>query len=452
MKWWKTGTEATSMLDVSALDVDGLLSLTRSHDGYAREAAVVEWVRRGDPQAIGPLLVRAGDWVPEVRRAAQLGLGSLMRDEFATQWARALPELAFARRIGRTNLRELLVAIEAFLARNIDALERHAQSPDRAALRWMFTLRLGQTHDEASRLALLKRGLRSDDLPTSQRCLEAVGRLPTPSQRWSMFEVALRSRLPGIRASAMRELLGTADFDTRTMCFDRSAVVRSLALGALSGEGRQEIIDRATQLLQSPASGSGLRVAALHVLSLLEASLALALARGLLASPMVMLRHQAHRLVLRAEKDDGVDAQLLEILVDTSPKVRRLAAEHVRRERTLPDPETLIALGLARRELARDVMAMFGRGSPWDRLLFVLELLNAGDLSDDLAFAVTNELRAWVAAMANCYVGPQARQSERLASLWKERAALLPAGRPKGLLPFGFPEEIEYHLRVFRVV
>jgi len=95
---------------------------------------------------------------------------------------------------------------------------------------------------------------------------------------------------------------------------------------------------------------------------------------------------------------------------------------------------------------------MLGCGSPWDRLLFVLELLEGGAPSGELADGITNELHAWIEAMGNCYVQPQARQRARLASLWMKRAQLLPDERPKGLLPHGFPELTEYHLRAFHVI
>jgi hypothetical protein len=455
MTWWKTRIDAELEANVSALSFDALAELACAYNGFQRQAAVDELARRADPRAIAPLLVRTGDWVSQVSQAAQKGLVTLMRDEFIAQWAHALPELAFAYRIRRSDLRELIAAIEEFLVRNVDALEQHARSPDSAMRRWMFTLRLRQPHADAALVQILRQGLRSNELPTSQLCLQAAEQLREPALRREVLEAALHSRLPRVKTAAMRELLVAADGDAqlfiRTMCFDRSSAVRSLAVGALVA-GRDEVADRAKEILSSSARDARRQVAALHVLSLLKDPQALVLARALVASPVVALRRLARWLVLSETEGNAVGAELLEILVDASPRVRRLAVEHVRRGAPLPNLDALMRLGLERRELARDVLAMLGCGSPWDRLLFVFELLEAGTLSGDLADGITNELHAWIKVMGNCYVQPQARQSARLASLWMKRAQLLPDERPKGLLPHGFPELTEYHLRAFHVI
>ncbi|RST51758.1 HEAT repeat domain-containing protein [Variovorax sp. MHTC-1] len=455
MKWWKTRVEAVPDADCSMLELDALMELARSFNGYQREAAVVELARRADPRAIAPLLVCTGDWVQQVSDAARQGLAVFMRDEFIEHWAHALPAIAYVYRVRRIDLRETTDAIEAFLARNVDALERHARSPDNAMRRWMFSLRLKQSHDESELLGILQRGVRSNDLPTAQLGLEAASRLQEPSHRRELLVAACRSRLPRVRTTAMRELLAAADFDVRSlvraMCMDRSAAVRSLAVGALPGE-RDELARHAKAILAQQASDDRLRVAALHVLFLLDDPQALLLARPLMASPTVPLRRLARWLVLCAADNGRVEMELMEILADESPKVRRLAVEHVRRGAPLPSPDALMRLGLARRELAIDVIAMLRSGSPWDRLLFVLELLHGEAPAGGLADAITNELHVWIRAMANCYVQPRAAQSARLAALWNQKARLLPNGRPKGLLPYGFPELTDYHLRAFHVI
>lgn len=455
MKWWKTRVEAAPKANYSMLEFEGLVELTRSYDGYQREAAVAELVRRAEPQAIAALLVCSGDWVQQVCSAARQGLATFMRDELVAHWAQALPELAFVYRVRRTDLRDLIEAIEAFLARNVEALERHARSPDSMMRRWMFSLRLNQPLTESALLALLHRGIGASDLPTARLCLEAAGRLQEPSHRRELLEAACRSRLPRVRATALRELFAAEDFDEQplacAMCMDSSAAIRALAVGVLT-EGRDEVTCRAKEILEQPASDGRLRVSALHVLSLLGDPQALVFARALSASPVVALRRLARWLVLSATQGEAVETELMEILADESPKVRRLAVEHIRRGAPLPSPEALMHLGLERRDLAIDVIAVLRSGSPWDRLLFVLELLKSEVPTAELADAITNELHDWVAAMTNCYVQPQGTQSTRLATLWAQKAQLLPDKRPRGLLPYGFPELTAYHLHAFHVI
>jgi len=455
MKWWKTRVEPVPNANYGMLELESLIELTRSYDGYQREAAVVELVRRAEPKAIAALLVCSGDWVPQVSRAARQALATFMRDEFVAHWAQALPELAFVYRVRRTSLRDLLEAIESFLARNVEALERLAPSRDSWTRRWVFSLRLNQPLTEQALLDLLHRGMATSDLPIARLCLKATGRLQKPLHRLEVLEAGCRSRLPRVRIAVLRELLAAADFDAqpfaRAMCMDSSAAIRALAVGVLT-EGRDKVARRAKEILEQPTSDWRLRVCALHVLSLLGDSQALVFARALSASPVVALRRLARWLVLSATQGEAVETELMDLLADESPKVRRLAVEHIRRGAPLPSPEALMRLGLERRELAIDVMAVLRSGSPWDRLLFVLELLASEVPTAELADAVTYELHDWVAAMTNCYVEPQATQSARLATFWAQKAQLLPDKRPSGLLPYGFPKLIDFNLRAFHVI
>lgn len=455
MKWWKTRTEALPALEMRALDAGALMGLARSCDGYQREAAVVELIRRADPQAIPVLLVGVGDWVLEVRRAAMQGLAVFMRDEFIAQWAHALPELAFVYRVRRTDLHDLRSAIEDFLAHSINALEQHAPAMDDEMRRWLFTLRLQRTHDHPALQDLLCRAVRSNDLLTALLCLNAAERLQASASRRAVFESASRSRLPRVRMMALRELLSLQEHDARPllrgMCFDTSAAVRSLAVGALGSE-RDEISAHAKEILDRPGCEARWTVSALHVLHLLEDPQAIVLARSMAQSPAVALRRLARWLMLSAVQGDELDEQLMALAADPSPKMRRLAIDHIRRGAPLPNPDALMRIGLERRELAMDVIAMLGSGSPWDRLLFVMKLLDGELPSDKLRNAINIELDAWAKAMANSYVQPRQDRAASLAALWGRRFELLPANRPSGLLPYGFPKEVEYHLRAFRVI
>lgn len=455
MKWWNWRSEVAPNVDVGALAFEALVNLACSYDGFQREAAVVELVRRADPRGVAPLLVRTGDWVAQVRLSAQQGLMKLMRDEFVAQWAHALPELAYVYRVQRADLGELIAAIEIFLGRNIDAFEQHAREPDHAMQRWMFALRLAQTHAETGLRDILCQGLRSNELLTSQLCLKAIDRLADLTQRREVLDAALRSRLPRVRSAALRELLGGVDGSlvARAMCFDRSAAVRVLAVGTLVSE-RAEVAACAKEILRTPSGEARQYVAALHVLSLLKDPEAFTEACTQIASPVVPLRRLARLLLLAAAQADHADvgAQLVDILADASPQVRRIAVEHVRRGGPSPEVGALMRLGLARRELTRDVLAILGHASPWDRLLFVFELMESGTLSGELNSTITNEVHAWVEAMGNCYVQPLAIQQTRLARLWDRRERWLSVEGARGLLPDGFPPLVEYHLRAFHVI
>ncbi len=455
MKWWKRRVEAAPVANYAALDSEKLMELTRSYDGYQREAAVVELARRGEPQAIACLLVCCGDWVRQVSSAARQGLAMFMRDELIAYWAKALPELAFVLRVRRTDLSDLIKAVEAFLGRNVEALERHAHAPDSMVRRWLFSLRLNQPQTEQALLDLLLRGIGTSDLPIARLCLEVTGRLQAPSHRLEVLEAASRSRLPRVRVTGLRELLAAPNVDeqpfVRAMCMDTSAAIRALAVAALT-TGREELACRAREILEQPASNGRLCISALHVLFLLKDPQALMFARALAASsPAVPLRRLARWLVLSATPADDIEAELIEALADESPKVRRLALEHIRRGAFLPSPQALMRLVLERGELTAEVKTVLRIGSPWDRLVFILEQPENERLAAGLAQDMTDELQSWSRAMWACNVRPPALHKEILARLWAQKAPLLP-DKYDWDLPQGLLKKTELYLRKFNVI
>lgn len=425
--WWSKRTQASRPVDITAQPFEAVLERTRSWDGREREAALHELVRRDDPRAIAALLVRAGDWVPQVRAVAQRGLHVFLRNDCVHQWAAALPELAFLRRIQRTDLSAILAAIDQFLTPHVDTLSSATQTLDKTTRRWLFTLRLKRAPDDAARAALLCEQVRSSDLPIAHMCLRAAHGQPQPQCR-EILESALRSRLPRVRITAARDLLGLPDFDAqpllRALCFETSAAVRTMAVHWLA-QGREEVLAHAQTLLQNHASSVSLRVAALHLLSLLDKARALDAAQDLVAAPAPALRRLARTLRLAAAQGAAQDEELLATLADPSPKVRKLAVRQVSRGAPLPDTQRLIGLGVAHRSMARQVLTMLHCASPWDWLQFMLELLDRDPMPEDQTQMIASEIQVWTEHMAHCFVSPTAQQRARLASLWARKNQLL---------------------------
>ncbi|MNU03967.1 hypothetical protein D3C72_2481900 [compost metagenome] len=65
---------------------------------------------------------------------------------------------------------------------------------------------------------------------------------------------------------------------------------------------------------------------------------------------------------------------------------------------------------------------------------------------------MTIEVESWCKAMANCYVPPKETQKAAVAAFWNRRKELLSEESPRALLPYGFPSEMELHLRAFRII
>ena len=452
MKWWQRRTRTAQQVALDTLEIAELLRRSRSWDGFEREAVVTELCRRDDPRAIGALLVVCGDWVPQVRQAAQQGLRQFLRSECVPRWATAWLELAFLQRVRRVDVSALLADIERFVTLHIDVFDRQAQlsGPNPERQRWVFGLRLKQDLPKAERSALLCQGVQSSDLSLARRALQAARHLDAQRAQ-AVFEAALRSRLPRIRDAAARALLRLPTVHGQALlhelCFDDSAELRATAAALLDSE-RDVVVARAIAMLDNVATSPRQQGIALHALSLLEKPAALARATQRLGASSTSLRRMARSLRLQAVQDAALDEEMLTALADPSAKVRRLVVELVRRGTTAPSAEALRTLGLQRVELAADIFAILRRGSPWERLSFALELLSTTALEPAMRQRIKQELKSWAAL--RFLVQPDAQQCARLAALWADRHTGL--RHLHRLVGTDVVEEIETRLRAFQVL
>jgi hypothetical protein len=455
MKWWLQRARGAPKVTLDTMEMAELLQLSRDWDGHKREAAVHELCRRDDPRAIAALLVCCGDWVSQVREAAQKGLRQFLREDCVLHWVAAWPELAFLQRVRRADVSTLLADIERFVALHVDAFELQAQrlaGPNPHRQRWLFGLRLKQELPEAVRAALLRQGVESSDLPLARHALQAVRHLPA-DQSQTVLETALRSHLPRIRDAAARALLCLPAVDAQTLlrelCFDDSTALRAMAAARLDENGRDDVNARAVAVLDAdPAVSPRQQVIALHVLSLLDKPAALGYAAPRLQCASASVRRMARGLRLLAVRAAELDAEMLATLADPSAKVRRLVVELVRRGAPAPAAESLRALGLQHPEWVADILVVMRPTSPWEWLGFALELLGATLPDPALDQRIAQELRLW--STARLFVQPDARQCARLATLWA--ACATGRQRLRGLVEVGVMEEIDARLHAFKAI
>ena len=95
--------------------LDDLLIMSEHWDGYKRENAVRRLGVLGNPVAIPSLIVRANDWVPQVRSAARGSLEKLLNNENAEAFIVSLPELYHLQNCARDNHNELISKVINFL-------------------------------------------------------------------------------------------------------------------------------------------------------------------------------------------------------------------------------------------------------------------------------------------------------------------------------------------------
>src|SRR5262245_55917375 len=85
-----------------------LLAETTSRSGYEREQAVLTLGCLRNPASIPYLVVRANDWVAQVRTAAYAALIGMLEPPFVRAFVAALPQIQHLMTCGRADHAELL--------------------------------------------------------------------------------------------------------------------------------------------------------------------------------------------------------------------------------------------------------------------------------------------------------------------------------------------------------
>src|ERR1700741_4148225 len=87
--------------------LEDLLAMSSHANGFKRENAVRRLGMLGNPMAIPSLIVRANDWVPQVRAAARDALSKLLRAGNGEAFVASLPAIMHLQTCTRDNHREL---------------------------------------------------------------------------------------------------------------------------------------------------------------------------------------------------------------------------------------------------------------------------------------------------------------------------------------------------------
>ncbi len=95
--------------------LDDLLAMSAHRDGHKRENAVRRLGMLGNPIAIPKLIVRANDWVPQVKNAAKQSLERLLTPENAEAFVLSLPDLYHLQNCGRDDHEQLINNVTNFL-------------------------------------------------------------------------------------------------------------------------------------------------------------------------------------------------------------------------------------------------------------------------------------------------------------------------------------------------
>ncbi|WP_066940410.1 HEAT repeat domain-containing protein [Microtetraspora fusca] len=351
-----------------------------SPDGHRREQAVRDAVMRTDPRLLPVLLIRAADWVEEVRAAALETL-ALVLTEVATSDLLSLVPVAV--RLGdRRRGGCALASVRSALVRADD--ETLATMRDCADLRARrFAYEISLDRDRLPESDLVAAALGEADVVSRIRCAEAISRMDRPD----LLARLLAARSARVRAVALTGLvrLGRPEHGSRFLG-DPSTVTRLTAQWAVRRAGGDPAHIYRRLLAGRPGPEVRNLIAGLADCG---GGADADLVRPYLADPRPRVRAEAVRTLHRL----GAPMDLVALLGDPSPVVVRRAAAALR-DSGVPADRLWPLLDTTRpRHVRQAAHRLLSGADDWTRLKADLTLV--GDADASLRRRARDDLAAW---------------------------------------------------------
>lgn len=423
--WWELSPQALDRLDPHDVGAQAMLIAASFHpSGYIRQAAVARldtWtvdVARG--REIGPLLIRANDWVPPVATTATHALRRRTSPVFAAEWVRVLPLL---RRLGggtrrsgsdlQSEVSEMLRAPEQRhvlfgalttlalihrrevlqLIRESEWVERDAGQVanivlgDRDPIIRCWGIEVASAHLAGSELdAVLSRALADSQSAVRQRALDTVIQRDVDAgpllERALLDPAASNRELARFTLRKVGRLSSFTAFYRRAITSSPRARELATAVRGLGETGDASDVDSVIPLLHH--ARPSVRVAAVVALRALDA---------------------ARTVPIRFDQ-----------LADSSPRVARAAYDSLR-------SDAIVIGSVALKTAIRDLPFSHGRiralaiaaGLPkWDSIPLLIDAIGSSDAA--VASAAKEQVARWLERENRGFAPPRAHQIEALRS------------------------------------
>lgn len=399
-----------------------------SPNGFEREAAVLEAGRLADASVLPMLLVRANDWVPQVRSAARRALRSFLQPAVLPHWCDALDDVVALERAGRNDHEPLLEEIRAFLRRTdcLPAVRQAVQHGPEQLRRFAFDLEWSSA-TASQRAALLRRGLTGTDRLVARIAVSLLQQLSGSQDQVGLAQAGCSSRFAPVRAQSLRILLAAGDPSASdwafSLCLDRSASVRAVAWQHLRRTDRvsNAIQAAATQFQDAPNVSD--RCAALDFLATATSEQAQSACREALNSSHPRLRALALAALLSRTTGPVQEELLLRGLRDASSKVQLIALRAVMRGALPPPSEPVLEAAKRHGTVAslRRAFAVLSRTPPWERLLQILRCMEV-ELPEGCAAVCLDALADWERDARNVFLPLRQPLRSDVESLWRRVA------------------------------
>lgn len=357
--------------------VQTLVTLSRDYDGFVREEATWRLAKSPAPVALQAIVLRLNDWVYEVRQAARGAAVMFLETERLPAVLAALEAIVRLSGKSRTDHSYFVDQVGAFLDRpehRSPVLTRFRKSRGPVA---SFLLSRMLRWPEAAQAEVVRLSTTHKDFLVRSRFLSAC------EVSGTLGEAALRAlfadRHPRNRQKAFLALWKNAPADRLALLemalLDPSGAVRSVALWA----AKQISFDLAA-FVDTQGNGEALAPRAylgwLQLLGVLKNRESLPLVEKAFADARPQVRQAALLAWVNISRETA-DVPTVQAMIDSSPKVAKLAGQLLRKGRVLLSGKQLQQIGEAlerRGDLGRE-LAFAQRLAYWEYLAWLLELL-----------------------------------------------------------------------------
>ncbi len=392
--------------------VFGLLAMHPG--GYVREGAVRRLATLRDGYELPFLLLRANDWIAEVRTLAARAVEErAARAEYRLELVSSLPLLVRLGESTRGEVQAVASAVRATLEQPAarSALLGGLHSRDRRVRRSAYTL-LVAGGEGAELRQLVTVGLHSDDQVRRTLAVRAVARMDLDSQRAVLPELMLAggppARTAGVRIAA--ELGPEGEGWILAAACDRNALVRATARFVLKSRG---VTDFAALYRRELEAGSAKAEGALLGLGDVGRPEDSDVVEPFLSAARPHVRASAVEALDHLRREAAAPA-ILPLLADGSPRVSRAARKALARRPVPPPALAAIFTGAHPPHARANALMLLARGSKWDAIPMIVR--GAADEEPRVAEVARRALGRWKQVFHKRFQAPAPDQLARLAA------------------------------------
>ena len=414
--------------------LDDLLRMTEHWDGYRRENAVIRLGMLGNPLAIPSIIVRANDWVPQVRSASKKAITLLQQPENVSAFIISLPDLYRLQNCGRDNHDELISSIEDYIS-TVDggvSLLKELNNESLLVARCAFLILLKKKLLPIS--DLVEKGISHQDVIVRAKSSNYI-RLLNPEQKKVALRAAIRDKFMPIRREAFQIYLEDQPSEefVKRFLYDRHSSIREISIRFLLSIG----FDVANEYIGNLSS---CKVHTLRCsvwgLCYLGHKDAVGEIMSLTKSSYPSVRKQAMVSMVSLKGEVYYD-QIASYLADSSPSVCKEATRVITKHGIKLGSDDLIEI-LSISEYCHTgsaCLALLRRINKWEALMFLMRILG----SPENKYGISREkledsLSIWNREFNKTHSQPTARQLEILKDLYFETRIQLEENRYRSIL------------------